>query len=121
MVVTVVFHIRITRNPTTKSLSISNPWQKLIWVLYLTSLLIMVRSVFRMIEYAEGNDGELLKKEIYIYLLDATLMVIVAGVFTVHHPSGVLREYAVLDGGIETGGSPDNYPMIKGARLPGRL
>ncbi|KAJ4298056.1 hypothetical protein N0V90_005955 [Kalmusia sp. IMI 367209] len=112
MVVTVVFHLRIIRNPTTKSLTVPVPWARFLWILYLASLLIMVRSVFRMTEYAQGNDGALMQKEVYVYLLDATLMFIVAAVFAVYHPGDILQRYGVLkeDFGNVTGS--DSLPMV---------
>ncbi|KAF3017113.1 hypothetical protein E8E14_009132 [Neopestalotiopsis sp. 37M] len=96
IVVTVVFHLRLHRAPTPKSLTTSAPWQKLLWVLYGTSVLIMIRSVFRMIEYAQGNDGALLQKEAYSYVLDALLMIIVAGCFAWFHPSNVLKKEPIV-------------------------
>lgn len=119
IIVTIVFHLRIARRPTTKSLATVAPWKKLLWVLYLTSLLILVRSLFRMIEYGQGNDGDLLKKEMYVYVLDATLMFIVAAVFTVHHPSEVLETYTALDESVGATTVMDSYPMVKGAGRSG--
>ncbi|KAL2881812.1 hypothetical protein SGCOL_002969 [Colletotrichum sp. CLE4] len=98
MIVTAVFHIRITLKSTTKSLHTYVSWQKFIWVLYFSSLLIMVRSIFRMIEYAQGHDGSLIQKEIYVYVLDALLMTVVSIVFSVYHPSSVLKDDGNLKG-----------------------
>ncbi|KAI1758516.1 RTA1 like protein-domain-containing protein [Hypoxylon sp. FL1150] len=92
IVVTLVFHIRITKGPTPKSLATPAPWQRFLYVLYSTSFLIMVRSIFRMAEYAQGNDGPLLQKEAYSYVLDALLMLIVTACFAFFHPSKVLRK-----------------------------
>lgn len=92
IIVTVVFHIRITKGPSPKSLTTPTPWKRFIYVLYFTSLLIMVRSVFRMAEYAQGNDGSLLQNEAYAYVLDALLMLIVTACFALFHPSKVLRK-----------------------------
>ncbi|KAF9880555.1 rta1 domain-containing protein [Colletotrichum karsti] len=74
MAVTMLFHHRINRKPTSASLNIHTPWRQLLQVLYGTSFLIMVRSVFRVIEYVLGEDGELQSKEVYIYIFDALLM-----------------------------------------------
>ncbi|KAF7555352.1 hypothetical protein G7Z17_g2221 [Cylindrodendrum hubeiense] len=87
MTVTFIFHRRINREPTPRSLSISAPWRRLLTVLYTTSLFILIRSVFRMIEYVMGHDGELQSKEVYIYVFDAMLMTLVAIIFNVFHPS----------------------------------
>ncbi|KAH6655873.1 RTA1 like protein-domain-containing protein [Truncatella angustata] len=113
MVVTLVFHVRLMRRPTQKSMAISAPWHRFIWVLYGTSLFIMIRSVFRMAEYAQGNDGSLLQTEIYIYVLDALLMVFVAIIFAIYHPSEVLNAVVVYHQN-SFPGENDAYPMVKG-------
>ncbi|KAL0935967.1 rta1 domain-containing protein [Colletotrichum truncatum] len=91
MIVTLVFHLRLSRNPTPKTHTIDTPWKGLLWVLYATSLLIMVRSVFRVAEYVEGKEGELQSKEMYIYIFDALLMGITAMLFNWFHPSRVIN------------------------------
>lgn len=116
IVVTVVFHLRINRRPTQKSHAISGAWKKLIWVLYACSLLIMVRSVFRMIEYAEGNDGVLLQNEVYVYVLDATLMFLVTVLLAWCHPSEVLRQHVPLDSDSEALNAMDSYPHPRDTR-----
>ncbi|KAI8224351.1 Tyrosinase-like protein orsC [Colletotrichum sp. SAR 10_86] len=52
-----VFHYRIVRQPTTLSLAGGRPWKEYILVLYFTSFLILVRSIFRVAEFAEGQSG----------------------------------------------------------------
>ncbi|KAF5257071.1 hypothetical protein FOXYS1_12419 [Fusarium oxysporum] len=89
MVVTLVFHLRINRNPTQKSQEITTPWKKLLIVLYSASLFIMVRSVFRVAEYVMGKDSELQSKEYFIYIFDALLMSLVVVSLNVFHPSRV--------------------------------
>ncbi|KAF8854727.1 RTA1-domain-containing protein [Acephala macrosclerotiorum] len=59
-------------------------------ILYVVSALIMVRSVFRIIEYIQGNDGILLKKELYLYIFDVGLMLLVMLILNNWHPSLVL-------------------------------
>lgn len=39
-------------------------WATLLWILYAASVLILVRSVFRLIEYGGGRDGYLMRKEV---------------------------------------------------------
>ncbi|KAH6981468.1 RTA1 like protein-domain-containing protein [Ilyonectria destructans] len=90
MISTFIFHRRINRDPTSKSLTITVPWRRLLVVLYATSLLILVRSVFRVIEYVMGHDGVLQSKEVFIYIFDILLMAGVAVIFNVFHPSQVL-------------------------------
>lgn len=49
-----------------------------------------------MVEYAQGNDGALLQKEAYSYVLDALLMIIVSGCFAWFHPSNVLKKEPIV-------------------------
>ena len=86
LVVAVNFHIKITRNPTSRS-CIGIPWQKHMNLMYAAGVLIMVRSVFRAIEYLQGDDGYLLAREAYLYVFDAVLMLIVMLLFNVVHPA----------------------------------
>jgi hypothetical protein len=108
MIVTVVFHIRISSRPTSRSLVLDTPWEKLIWVLYISSLFILVRSAFRVAEYVLGKEGVLQAEEYWLYLFDATLMALVAVLFNAFHPSRVINKEAL-------GGKPrytvDEYPL----------
>lgn len=90
MIVTFVFHRRISGKPTRNALTLRTPWRKLLIVLYVSSSLIMVRSVYRVIEYILGSDGELQSKEVYLYILDALPMLIVALSYNFFHPSQVV-------------------------------
>ncbi|KAI3057519.1 hypothetical protein CBS147343_10306 [Aspergillus niger] len=98
VIVATLFHFRIHQNPTEKSLSTCiarsgwrNPnWETTIVGLYIASMLILIRSVFRMIEYAGGNDGYLMSHEAFSYVFDAVLMFFTMVVISVLHPSKVL-------------------------------
>ncbi|KAF5560173.1 Streptomycin 3 adenylyltransferase [Fusarium napiforme] len=81
IIVTVIFHRRIHKTPTVASLKMQAPWKRLLIVLYISSGLIMIRSIFRVIEYIMGEDGELMDKEAYIYIFDAVY----------EHPTGYKR------------------------------
>ncbi|OCK95051.1 RTA1 like protein, partial [Cenococcum geophilum 1.58] len=84
------FHFRMARKPTSRSLSLGLKWQTYLLVLYFASILIMVRSVFRAIEYIQGSNGFLLRREMYLYLFDAALMFITMLLFNFAHPSKVI-------------------------------
>ena len=92
--VAVVFNMRINKQPTS-ALALQNiPWKRHLNVLYLASGLVLVRSVFRVIEYEQGNDGYLLGHEVFLYIFDAILMFGVLALLNVVHPSeiyGLLR------------------------------
>ncbi|KAI9663760.1 MAG: hypothetical protein M1821_007250 [Bathelium mastoideum] len=68
------------------------PWQKHLLVLYCGSGLILVRSVFRIVEYAMGNSGYIMRHEAFLYVFDATLMLGVVAVFLAVHPNELLGQ-----------------------------
>ncbi|KAM0323273.1 hypothetical protein ACHAQA_008864 [Verticillium albo-atrum] len=86
LVVAVNFHLKVRRAPTGRS-CIGIPWQKHLKVLYTAGLLIMVRSIFRAVEYLQGFDGYLLSHEVYLYIFDALLMAIVMVLLNLRHPA----------------------------------
>ena len=94
----VIFHKRIRSRPTQQtiearqgqSLSMTHSWESVLWVLYIASALILVRSVFRLIEYAQGNDGYLISHEAFMYVFDSTLMFFAMVAMNVFHPSAIL-------------------------------
>ncbi|KAL5323481.1 hypothetical protein ACEPPN_008018 [Leptodophora sp. 'Broadleaf-Isolate-01'] len=90
------FNVRIHKVPTEKAHQYHGAWHKHINTLYAASFLIMVRSVFRVVEYIQGNDGYLLRHEYYLYIFDAVLMLAVMVIFNFIHPSEVK---ALLKGG----------------------
>ncbi|RAL09273.1 RTA1 domain-containing protein [Aspergillus homomorphus CBS 101889] len=83
------------------------PWRKYLHVLYATSFLIMVRSIFRLAEYLQGNDGVLLQHEVFLYLFDAVLMLGTMLVFNVVHPGGIVEGFR---GGLVAG---DEFVALK--------
>ncbi|KAJ0160445.1 Protein RTM1 [Colletotrichum tanaceti] len=95
MVVTLVFHVRLARGPTSATRAVQTPpWRGLLWVLYGSSLLIMARSLFRVAEYVEGSEGKLPSREVYIYVFDGLLMAVTALLFNWFHPSRVINAEA---------------------------
>ncbi|PVH70445.1 RTA1 domain protein [Cadophora sp. DSE1049] len=94
IIVAIVFHMRMHSAPTVASLSV--PWKTHMYTLYATSLLIMIRSIFRVVEYLQGFSGYILSHEIYLYIFDACLMFAVMVIFNFIHPSEI---QALLKGG----------------------
>lgn len=90
IVTAAVFHLRVRSRPTQKLLTEPNlPWQKHMLALYATSFLILIRCVFRLIEYAQGRDGSLMTHEVFLYIYDSVLMLVTMLIFIVIHPSEV--------------------------------
>lgn len=85
VVTAVVFHVRMRRWPSGASLG-GKGWVRVMGMLYVTSGLIMVRSVFRVVEYIMGKEGYLLRNEWTLYVFDAVLMFATMGVYGVWYP-----------------------------------
>ena len=82
LTISLIFFRRVRSNPS--YLVSSTPvkhnkrsWQTLLKFLFLSAALIIFRCVFRIIEFAQGDDGYLMKKEVFIYIFDAAPMLIV--------------------------------------------
>lgn len=91
MIVALVFHRRISNRPTRAAMMIDAPWKQLVYVLYISSGLIMIRSVYRVAEYVTGSEGVLMSKEFYLYCLDALPMLLVALSYNYFHPGQVIN------------------------------
>ena len=96
MVVTMRFFARVRKQPTQASNSPDIPWVRQIIALFTASILIFIRSVFRVVEYVQGEDGYIFRHEIYLYIFDAALMLAVVLLFNVIHPSEIT---AYINGG----------------------
>ncbi|KAM0412858.1 hypothetical protein ACHAPD_007906 [Fusarium lateritium] len=88
-VVSVVFHRRMSRTPTAESIGTLIPWESTLHMLYAVSFLIMVRSIFRVIEYAQGYTGYALSHEWTLYVFDTLLMWLVTAIFAFRYPSDI--------------------------------
>jgi len=81
-----VFHRRMMHNPTRKALQNDVPWVQGLYMLYISCALVMVRSVFRVIEYIDGQDGYLLAHEWSLYIFDSLPIAITTIVFYLRYP-----------------------------------
>jgi len=89
-------HFRLTRNPTPASTQTN--WARHIYMLYIAGVLILIRSLFRVAEFAGGHDGPLQSNEIYLYIFDAVLMLGVMVAFNVIHPGSIIGRKAQKNG-----------------------
>ena len=101
IVASTIFHYRIRQNSTEKSskeltrssrVQHRTSWEIVMTGLYVASILILVRSIFRLIEYAQGNSGYLISHEAFLYVFDSMLMFFTMVAMSVFHPSRVLSE-----------------------------
>jgi RTA1 like protein len=65
-------------------------WRTLLYALYAASVLILVRSIFRIIEYLQGNDGFIQRHEVFGYVFDGVLMLTVMVIFNNVHPGSII-------------------------------
>ncbi|KAF1987649.1 RTA1 like protein [Aulographum hederae CBS 113979] len=84
-------HSHVNKSPTSASEEKTLKWRKRIWALYVASSAVLLRSLARSIEYAQGPRGTIAKHEVYLYVFDATMMLIVVAVFLVVHPGRLIR------------------------------
>lgn len=104
VVVSAVFHWRMRKAPTSQAQEPQIRWQTYLITLYITSVLILIRSIFRVIEYLEGNDGPLMSSEVYVFIFDGVLMLCVLVWMNWFHPSEIgilLRGDAPIKNGLE--------------------
>lgn len=93
-VTAVVFHRRITA-PTSESLNPNIPWKEILHMLHGMSALIMVRSIFRLIENIMGTSGYILQHEWAMYVFDSILMLTVIVIFYIRYPSCIYNRKMV--------------------------
>lgn len=104
LVTSICFHCRIIGSPTRQSTFSSDvsrlfprDWHGLLFALYAASILILIRSVYRIVEFAQGNSGYLISHEVFLYVFDAAMMFLVMVVMALFHPSVVLSSDVVPD------------------------
>lgn len=99
VITSALFHIRIRQQPTPRVMQLAQKgsqssthrtWESVLWGLYIACALILIRSIFRLIEYAQGNDGYLISHEAFMYVFDAMLMFFAMVALNVFHPSVIL-------------------------------
>lgn len=111
-----LFHCRILKSPTSQAERTMQAqkaiwprdWRGLLYACYIVSGLILVRSIYRLIEFAQGNDGYLISHEVYLYVFDAAMMFIVMVIMNFFHPSVILQSGA-SDCGQSAGSSLDTW------------
>lgn len=59
--------------------------------MYTTSVLVLIRNIFRVAEYVEGSDGPIGHSEVYLYIFDSALMAGLMWAFVIVHPGRLLR------------------------------
>jgi hypothetical protein len=85
----IIFHRRLRRNPTARSYQVGPKWVQTLYMLYIVSVLIVIRSVFRIVEYVFGNDGYPISHEWTLYVFDSIPMILVTITFLFRYPGNL--------------------------------
>jgi hypothetical protein len=85
----VLFHTRLRRFPTPKSYQVDQSWIKVMYMLYGVSVLIIIRSIFRIVEYVMGTDGYPLTHEWTLYLFDTVPMLVASVLVFFKYPDKI--------------------------------
>ncbi|EMD65084.1 hypothetical protein GGP41_003731 [Bipolaris sorokiniana] len=81
------FHLRMRRRVAMASGPVTDtPWERMLYILYSVSALILLRCVFRLVEYSMGNAAYLIAHEWTLYCFDAALMFLVLVLLLVFEP-----------------------------------
>ncbi|KAF7197301.1 Protein RTM1 [Pseudocercospora fuligena] len=67
------------------------PWKKHMIALYFVSAMIFVRSIVRVVEFLQGNDGYISTHEVFLYVFDAMIMWFAMVVMNLVHPGQVAK------------------------------
>lgn len=89
VVVAVMFHRSMRMVPTLTAQRPDIRWQNYLITLYVVSILVMIRSLFRAIEYIEGRTGSLQSTEVFFYIFDSLLMFMAVVYLHWKHPSEI--------------------------------
>jgi hypothetical protein len=120
LITSIIFHKRIDTSPTAQSREtalhwtltprtlLAKNWITLLIALYTVSALILIRSVFRLVEFIDGYGGFLMTHEAFIYIFDTLPMFVVMVVMNLWHPCFVIRDGK---GGYIPRGDFENVPL----------
>lgn len=96
ILVAFLFHRRMRKGPTPQSSNPEIKWEKMLYVLYSVSVIIMVRNIFRLAEYIGGYDGVLLSVEWPHLVFDTLLMAATMAIFYWWYPTMFMQRRDVL-------------------------
>ena len=109
LVTTIIFHRRALKQNTGLMLSSIVNWKRYLHILYITSTLILIRSIFRVVEYLQGHDGYLSSHEIFLYVFDAILMFLVMLIFAIWYIGDLKQKTVEMHNLVSIFTNDDNY------------
>jgi len=109
LVSAVVFQRRFSRVQSGRADFQHFDWRKHMFALHTSSVLILIRSVVRVVEYVQGDDGFVMRNEVFIYCFDGLLMWVMMVIFVVVHPGEIkalLKQERMMGRGFGVDGQP---------------
>ncbi|KAL1870820.1 hypothetical protein VTK73DRAFT_2412 [Phialemonium thermophilum] len=103
-----VFHTRARKSDSVREKMKGIKWQRPLFGLYAIGLLFVIRNITRIIEYKQGPGGEMQSSEVYLYVLDASVMLAIVVIFLVLHPGRLRMKARRLR---RQGSSDDHIPL----------
>ncbi|CAG8309115.1 unnamed protein product [Penicillium salamii] len=85
----VIFQRRLNGSSGAAAVASQFPWRKHMAALHSSSILVLIRSIVRIVEYVQGESGFLMQHEVFIYVFDGLLMFALMVIFLAIHPSEV--------------------------------
>ncbi|RGP63484.1 hypothetical protein FLONG3_9871 [Fusarium longipes] len=68
-------------------------WQKVVLSVYISSILIMIRCIFRVVEFAGGRNSYAFNHEWLFWVFESLPMIGAIGIFCIYHPSRYLGSH----------------------------
>ncbi|OAG08436.1 RTA1 like protein [Paraphaeosphaeria sporulosa] len=104
LVISLVFWKRLRNSP--KGYKVAQhgkyTWSALLKLLLSAAVIIILRCVFRIVEFGQGHDGYLASHEVYMYMFDTVPMLVVQIMFHFVYATDVFGAGAVRAGSAET-------------------
>ncbi|GKT63406.1 RTA1 domain-containing protein [Colletotrichum tofieldiae] len=73
-------------------------WRKYYFITYGVASLMFIRSLIRGIEYLQGEDGFIMKHEVFLYIFDGVPMVTIMALYLWIHPGSLVRDAKLTKG-----------------------
>jgi len=90
VIICVVFHKRFRAHLRLSHALVEVRWESYLNMLYITSAFILVRNIFRVLEFIMDKEGYLMQKEWPTFVFDAVLMFLVMVAFYVWYPGNLV-------------------------------
>lgn len=85
------FHVRMNEKSRSVGVTVNADWRRMLWMLSSVSSLILLRCVYRLIEYSTGNTSYFHTHEWPLYVFDTVPMALVLVLMLVLQPMGYIH------------------------------